>query len=566
MKCVNSLIQGYEDTKLVNYDEMRDDFPCTVDYEDLPNTEIHGVVKSVRRIGDRLKITFSQQESHIGVIAATRMGKTTSVVIPVSIILARLKQKRSFLFSDPKGELYRVLSKTLEEYGYKVVLINLRDYLHSECINLLHNIFASYMRAYDLENEVEVVETPEGYRNRFMGKFYENQDLLDAKIKQMKKILMEDVGNEVDNLALRTISTDKNSDPYWEDSARELLKAGIWAMLEDTHPEEGINPITEETFSFRTLLSIMDSMQDDNGTYYHDNGYFTSRPKNSKAYILAKNCILENGNTTRKCIVSTFNTKMAPYKSSAVRLITSCNSFDFSDLTNEQQPVAVFISYKDELKAHYNIISSFVQSAYNYLIQYANNKASGKLSTPFYFILDEFGNFPAIPDFDTVISACGGRNIFFMLILQSYAQLNNVYGNNVAEIIRDNLNVHMFLGSNNPQTLAEFSQECGEYTRMAPMSALNGTGEKIDNYHLETIPLVPKSLLSKLQAGECIVTEANCGYVMFSRMERYYTCKEFKNLPISDSKDYNGTVDPLDDKYVYEIKPRNKTKHFHFDF
>lgn len=563
---IDSIIQGYEDTKLVHHNDMGDDFPNTVDYEDLPNAEVHGVVKSVRRVGDRLKITFSQQESHIGVVAATRTGKTTSVVIPTSIIISRLKEKRSLFFSDPKGELYRVLAKVLEEAGYKVILINLRDYIHSECINLLHDIYVAYIRAYNLEDEVEVVKTPDGLRNRFMGKIYEDQNLLDEKIEQMKKILMEDVGNEIDNLALRTISTEKTNDPYWEDSARELLKAGIWAMLEDTHPADGVDPITEETFSFRTLLSIFDSMQDGSGTYYDDNGYFTSRPHTSKAYTLAKNCIIENAVNTRKCLVSTFNTKMAPYKSSAVRLITSCNSFDFSDLTNEEQPVAVFISYKDELKAHYNIISSFVQSAYNYLIQYANNKPTGKLNVPFYFILDEFGNFPAIPDFDTVISACGGRNIFFMLILQSYAQLNNVYGQNVAEIIRDNLNIHMFLGSNNPQTLEEFSRECGEYTRVAPISALNGSSSEIDNYHIETIPLVPKSMLSKLKVGECIVSEANCGYVMFSKMERYYLCKEFNSLPQADARDYHGAVDPLDDKFIYEFKPRKKEKQSRFDW
>ncbi len=50
-----------------------------------------------------------------------------------------------------------------------------------------------------------------------------------------------------------------------------------------------------------------------------------------------------------------------------------------------------------------------------------------QLKRPFYFLLDEFGNLPKFNDFDKVISACGGRNIWFLLILQSYAQLDHIY-------------------------------------------------------------------------------------------------------------------------------------------
>ena len=170
---------------------------------------------------------------------------------------------------------------------------------------------------------------------------------------------------------------------------------------------------------------------------------------------------------------------------------------------------------------------------------------------PYYFILDEFGNFPPIKDFDVAISASGGRNIYFILILQSYAQLDNVYGKNVSVIIRDNLNVHVFLGSNNPTTLEEFSRECGEYTRISPMSALSGTRGEMENFNVETLRMMPKSELSSLETGECIVTEAKAGYVLYSKMERYYLCDEFANLPLAKDTDYVSPVNPLELKYYY---------------
>ena len=564
MKCVNKLIQGYEDTKLLHYNELSPTSDKLVPYRDLPNREISGVLKANLHLNGELYQLYTPQENHVGVIAATRMGKTTQYVIPTILSFAKAKNKRSMVISDPKGELFRLLSQTLKEEGYKVKLVNFRDFLHSEYWNPLTPIYDKYVRAYNLEDEVEVVQTSNGPRNKFLGVVYEDQKQLDKALKQMKNLAMEDVANEIDNLATRFITIDNPRDPYWSESARDLLKAGVWAMLEDVNPPEGVEPITKDTFSIKTLISIMDTMQDDEGTYYNDEGYFSARPKDSRAYALAKNCILENGRPTRKCIVSMFNTELNVFKTSTVKLLTSCNSFNFDELTDESQPVAVFVSYMDELKTHYKIISSFIQSAYNHLIQYANNKPSGKLDTPFYFILDEFGNFPAITDFETVISACGGRNIFFILILQSYAQLNNVYGSDVAEIIKDNLNVHCFIGSNNPPTLTDFSRECGEWTRIAPISALNGSSEEIDSYHIETIPLVPKSMLTKLQIGECIVTEANCGYVLLSKLQRYYLCKEFSGLVETSTDSYKCDVNPLDDRYEYVFKPRKKRSKFDF--
>lgn len=560
MKCINSLIQGYEDTKLLHYGELLKTSPNLVPYSELASREISGVLKACLRIDGELYQMYTPQENHVGVIAATRMGKTTQYVIPTILSFAKAKNKRSMVISDPKGELYRLLSQTLRNEGYDVKLINFRDFLHSEYWNPLTPIFDKYLKAYHLEDEVEVVETPNGVRNKFLGVIYEDQEELDAAVRQMKGVAMEDVANEVDNMATRFIAIDNPREPYWSESARDLLKAGVWAMLEDIYPPEGIVPINRDTFSFKTLLAIMDSMKDDDSSTYNDEGYFSDRPKDSRAYILAKNCILENGKPTRKCIVSMFNTGLSVFKTSTVKLLTSCNSFDFDCLTDETKPTAVFVSYMDELKTHYKVISSFVQSAYNHLIQYANNKPSGKLDTPFYFILDEFGNFPAITDFETVISACGGRNIFFILILQSYAQLNNVYGRDIAEIIRDNLNVHAFIGSNNPPTLTDFSRECGEFTRVAPVSALNGGKEEIEHYQIETIPRVPKSMLSRLAVGECIVTEANCGYVMLSKMERYYLCDEFSNLEVTSANDYVSDVRPLEDRYNYKYVTRKSLK------
>lgn len=562
MKANNSILQGYENTRLIHYKEMPADFDNTLEYGQLGEKYVKGVLKSNRYVVGKLLQTYSKDENHILTIAATRLGKTTSCVIPQVISFAKQLVKRSMIISDPKGELYRLLAALLKEEGYDVLMLNLRDYSHSELWNPLTPIYKKFQRAINLENEVELVETAEGAKNKFKGVVYSKQSELDDAIAEMRNLLLADVDSEIDKLMFTIIPHDDSKDQYWNEAPRQWGKAHLWAMLEDSIPKDGKQKITEDTFSFNTMFTINDSLTEDE--HYDNDDYFSGRGDESRANKYARGTI-ENASGTRQCIISCFNAKVQAYRNSTIRLITSCSSFDMSRLVSGR-PTVVFISYPDETKVYYQVISTFVQSAYTYLINYANDMPSGKLDVPFYFILDEFGNFPKIVDFDTVISACGGRNIWFDIVLQSYAQLDNVYGKNTAEIIRDNLNMHIFLGSNNPATLELFSKECGNMTRISPRSALNGTKDEIDHYDIETIPLVPRSMLASLMPGECVVTEANCGYVLFSRMERYFNCREFEGLTLSSDKDYVCPVNPLDKKFIYKVKRDASRRNRPFDF
>nr|MDE5601537.1 type IV secretory system conjugative DNA transfer family protein [Clostridia bacterium] len=523
MEDTNKLLQGYENMKLVHYTDSVA-LPNTVAYENVGDKELSGVLKACRYLDGKLLQTYTEQENHVGVIAATRLGKTTSYVIPTILSFAKQRMKRSMIISDPKGEIYRLTADTMRKAGYNVVLINFRDYAHSECWNPLTPIFRKYRKTAELYDEVSVVETENGPRNSFRGVVYDSQEELDRAIGLARTMMEDEVGNDIDTLAAMIIPTVNLRDPYWENSARELLKAFLWAMLEDSDREE--NPITEDTFSFTTILAMVGYIHVGKNNF-DDQGYFTSRDRKAHSYLLAKNVLIENSDVTASCVMSTFNTGISIFRDNAIRLVTSCNSFDFSTL--DERPTAVYIIYRDEVKVHYQIISLFIQDVYRYLIERATDKPNGKLDVPCYFLLDEFGNFPAIKDFETTISACAGRNIWFILIIQSYAQLDSVYGKAVSAIIRDNLNMHVFFGSNNPETLKAFSEECGKKTRISPLSALNGSSADIDTYQIETLPLVPQSMLTHFKPGECIITEANSGYVMFSKLERYYLCKEFKD-------------------------------------
>ena len=540
------LFQDYENAKIVRVPEYRDQHPgLTYRFDRLGDQEIDGIPIAVTRAPEgHLDVTFIP-DTHLLAIGATRSGKTTGYVIPTINVLLNKKNKPSLVISDPKQELYRENAEKFRNAGYRVILLDFTDYTHSECWNPLTKYYRLYQQYLHVEDEVEAVMTPDGARHRFRGRIYESQEALDRDIEEVKSGWYDEVEKGITALTSGIIPTMNTRDPFWEDSARDLLRAILYGMLEDS----ATGLITEQNFSFDTVLRIFDSFTDSKKAASYDGGYFTHRDPEALSLRLAKKCIIEQADNTRRCISSSFIAKMNRFRDTSVRRITCCNSFEIQDL-DDGDPTVIFVVYKDEEALHYDVISMFLSNLYTELIAVARRKGT-RLERPFYFLLDEFGNLPKFNDFDKVISACGGRNIWFLLILQSYAQLYNIYGKEIAEIIKDNLNTHVFFGTNNPQTKREFSEECGKKTIIAPTSALNGNGESIERYDKDTVALVPVSALTHIAPGECIVTQMRED-VLWSTIERSYLCPEFVG-PMADPEAVRSQVVFSDPCYRFRI-------------
>lgn len=137
----------------------------------------------------------------------------------------------------------------------------------------------------------------------------------------------------------------------------------------------------------------------------------------------------------------------------------------------------------------------------------------------FFFILDEFVNIPKIKDFTCKITAARSRKISFHMILQSYAQLDEVYGPNAARTIADNCDV-VFLGSKNFETKARFAKECGK--QMVPHldSVLNPVVDR-----MVEIPMITVSRLEELRQGQMYLRRAGMP-LLLTRYEPCYRCSE----------------------------------------
>ncbi len=528
------LFNDYENARIITSEEYAKEHPDSVyPYDELGERDIDGIPVSITRNSDgKLDVMFTGN-THLLAIGATRSGKTTGFVIPTINVLMRKKNKPSLVISDPKQELYCSCAKSFKKQGYRIIQINFTDYFRSDCWNPLTKCFRAYKKHVDAENYIADGKTAAPRTDEYSNA---------AEAEQASLKYCDEAEKYITSFCARVIPNKNSHDPYWEDSARDLLKAIIYGMLEDSR--DGI--ITEDNFSISNIIKIYDSFPNVDGRV--DDGYFARRPHDtSKAYQIARNCFLDLPRNTRQCVVSTLGPVLSSYRDAAIRKATCTNTFEMSQL-DDGEPTVIFISYKDEESLHYEVISMFLSSLYTELIAVARKKGS-KLDRPFYFLLDEFGNLPKFNDFDKVISACGSRNIWFMLILQSYAQLNNVYGKDTADVIKDNLNMHIFFGTNNPQTKIEFSEECGKRTVISPLSALNGGGEAIDRYDMNTVSLVPVSRLNEIQPGECIVTQMNSP-VLWGSFIRSYMCREFRSDNADPSK-RPVKVNYLDKKYDY---------------
>ena len=164
------LFGDYENAKLLSAGEYQSANPqSTYSYDALGQQDIDGIPVCVTRGADgKLDVTFIP-DTHLLAIGATRSGKTTGYVIPTMNILLKKQNKPSLVISDPKKELYLSNAEKFRQAGYRLILLDFTDYRQSDCWNPLTKYFRLYQQCLRVEEEVEVVDTPQGPRNKFRG-------------------------------------------------------------------------------------------------------------------------------------------------------------------------------------------------------------------------------------------------------------------------------------------------------------------------------------------------------------------------------------------------------------
>ncbi len=393
---------------------------------------------------------------HALIIGTTGSGKTSAFISPTIQLLAICKDKPSMLVSDPKGELYSLHVGTLRKKGYNVATIDLRNPFSSTRWNPLAAI-------YDLHKKAK-----------------------DTTDKQIAQVFDDEAYDLLHDIACGIAPITNKEEPVWENGARNFILAVLLAMLDDAR-------ITKEKYIFHNLARVASQSDAEIKSFF-------SHCKSAQARQLAKQ-VLDATDKTRAPYISTIMDKLHLFADTAICVITSENEVNFADLINK--PTVLFLQVPDEKSTRHPLASLFISQAYKNLVAIAGKNPGNKLARPVFFILDEFGNLPNINNIEQMITAGRSRNIWFFLVVQSYTQIANVYGDKVADIVKSNCNVQVFIGTNDIRTTEEFSELCGNYTVDSNLVGYSTAHNDISpSVALRERPLIYPSELTTLNEGK----------------------------------------------------------------
>ena len=348
-------------------------------------------------------------ESHNLVIGATGSGKTQSTILPTIKVLA--KKGESMICTDPKGELYEKTGSMLKAKGYNIILLNFRNPQKGNAWNPLTLPY----RLYKNGNHDKAIEL-------------------------------------LDDLALNILYEENNgnADPFWEKTSADYFSGLALGMFEDT---------TEDKININSISLTTTVGEDKCGASTYVKEYFSMKDPNSPAYINASGTIMAPSET-KGSIIAVFKQKIKLF-SSRENLSEMLSYSDFELESIGKEKTAVFIIIQDEKKTYHSLATIFVKQCYETLIDVAQSNG-GRLPVRTNFLLDEFANMPPLKDVTTMITAARSRQIRFTMIIQNFAQLKQVYGEQNAETIKGNCGNLIYLISTELAALEEISKLCGE--------------------------------------------------------------------------------------------------------
>ena len=355
----------------------------------------------------------------------------------------------SYVFTDPKGELYDTTAGYLKEQGYDIKVLNLVRPQYSDGYNPLMHIAS--------ELDVDVIA----------------------------------------NTIVKGQKTDSGSDPYWDDMAEMLLKALIYYLIA-TRPEEEQN-----------LASCAELVRaaNKNGGSNLLSDLMSQLPYDHPARMYYKSIEIAPEKTYGS-ILSSLQSKLGKFDSKEIAELTSTDTINFEEIGSKK--TAVYVISSDTHTAYDFLLTIFFSQMIQQLYDYADQNG-GRLKERTYFILDEFANIGKIPDFDKKISTSRSRGISFSVILQNIDQLEAVYEKSY-ETIMGNCDTHVFLGSNSFKTVEYFSKQLGEKTIDRDNISINKdkqnhrTGKSLSDQVMARALMTPDEL-RRLDNDLCIIFE-----------------------------------------------------------
>lgn len=432
--------------RFLNQKEIKEEFGY-VQYSGKENFNKNiGVVLGMEKQKKKERLFCNLEDCNTILIGTTRSGKTRRSILQT--IWVKGRSESSMVISDPKGELYLYTNQYLKDKGFDVIAFDMQQPKLSMRYNFLQSVIDAYIAG--------------------------------------------DVPRAIDstwNIVSQLVGVPKG-EPLWTNGEASVIAAAILAVVFEAPPE------CKNVANVYYFIANM-CKEDEEGNMLATT-YFNRFSDNHPAKTVFAVAELSPDKMRGSFFGSALTT---------LRLFTD---FNIADIVSQSEfsleaiglhKTAIFIISRPDNAAFNSIVSLFVNQIYIALFRCANQHG---LRLPFTvdFILDEFGNFPTIPEFGTMVSVGAGLGIRFILALQSYQQLEKHYKADF-ENIKNNCQLTIYLRATEIKTLEEISKRTGHYTVQINnvSSSVSGTGSRVNANYSSGSGMQSRTLLMPEEVG-----------------------------------------------------------------
>ncbi len=325
-------------------------------------------------------------------------GKSFCFVKPT--VLQAIRDGRSVIVTDTKGEIFADTVEFARSKGYVIRRIDLRNPQYSDGWAILQELRWDDMRA-----------------------------LIAARI------VMENTGSDNDIHA----------------AAEESLFRAICLYTER-------NPmIPKEEKTIYNAMAMLYS-----GAEALDKKFEAIKSDNTELRVAYDAyCSFKNGSQNlRGNIITNLANRLQVLSSPPVKELTSTADVDLS--LPGKVPCIYYLCVSDQHETMKFVASMFYSFAFLDLVDYADQRPDMRLPVNVTFLMEEFANLGVIPNIDKYLSTCRSRNIDIMLVAQSLAQLQKVYEEESTNIMLAACATHLCIGYNDKATADYYEWRSGE--------------------------------------------------------------------------------------------------------
>lgn len=458
------------------------------------------------------KIYHITKDLHALIIGATRSGKTRCIVIQtiIDLILAG----ENVVVPDLKGELRDYTEDVAKKYGYEVIGIDFIHPYQSKRRNFLEPVIKALQR-----NDIS------------------------RAIEETWSLVSQLVGEPPEN-----------GEKLWNNGEAATLAASIMAVCYDNqdHPEyQNLTNvfyfITEMCSDYRGALPLQ--------------FYIDSLPEEHPAKILLAATKVAAMRTRSSFYVSAIMT-LKLLTIPAINQMTNASDFDIEKLIDEGKKVIIYLGLPARDKTYFPLASLFLRQISDLIDYVADEKYGGRVPVRWNFIDEEMGNFTKITNMRQQTSFGTGKGIRHFMFIQSYAQLDDTYGEKVSQIIQDNADIKIYLRSPNPTTKKKISEDLGNYTTRSysksnntPSGTFRNGGSDGESSNLMGRPLLYPDEVGKLQRPYSLVMSDADPAIMYAPDLSQYAMNEF--LGMGDEEHNNRLRQRKAEEHKKNERPHN---------